>query len=685
MRMQDFSLSVLGTDLAQTLGAAVLGVLLLGFYRHGRQPYLLHWGLSWIAAFLYATIISGEPAAAGSVLAVGMELALGITAALHAGFLLLGAWEMATRRRLGSATEAVLLGGLLVVGAFTGSDFAQRILVDTPAVGGISPFRAGLGALAFTSAGVLVWRSRRERNAGVRLMGAAAVLYGLQHGQYLGLAVIYGATANVLAYVTWLGVVDVLLQWLMGFGMAAALVEAERAEHAANAAELEFHAFHDALTGLPNRHLLVNRLELALAQSRRDPQARLALVFVDIDRLKLINDSLGHQAGDDLIAEVASRLRKATRQGDTVARLSGDEFALLFPGTGSPGAATIADKLLVALREPITLHGREIFPTASLGISVYPDDAVDARALIRAADTAMYQAKEASRDSFRFYSAEMNARATERLALENALRKALPHDELRIHYQPIVSAVSGQIRKVEALLRWQHPERGLLPAGRFLDIAESTGLIVPMGYWALEHAMGQVCDWHARGRPDLTLAMNISPRHLLDPQLVARIDDTLARTGFRPDRLEIEITESMAVSNPERASAIVHDLRSRGIRVAMDDFGAGHSSLTYLKQFRVDCLKIDRIFISGTASDAHDRAIIATLIELSHILDLEVVAEGVETEAELTFLRDHGCDLIQGFLLARPAPAEALEDPLGVLPDTAGVTRAVTAGRPPAG
>jgi diguanylate cyclase (GGDEF)-like protein len=669
--MQDLSLSVLGTDLAQTLGAAVLGVLLLGFYRHARQPYLLHWGLSWIAAFLYATIVSGEPVAAGSTVGLVFELALGITAALHAGFLLLGAWELATRRRLAPVTEAALLGGLLVIGAFTGSDFAQRILIDLPAVGGISPFRAGIGALAFTSAGVLVWRSRRERNAGIRLMGAAAVLYGLQHGQYLALALAYGPLANVLEYVTWLGVVDVLLQWLMGFGMAAALVEAERAETAATAAELEFHAFHDSLTGLPNRHLLVNRLELAIAQSRRNPQAQLALLFLDIDRLKLINDSFGHQAGDELIAEIAARLRKTTREGDTVARLSGDEFALLFPGTGSPGAATIADKLMAALRQPMALQGREIYPTASLGISVYPEDAVDARSLIRAADTAMYQAKHASRDTFRFYSAEMNVRATERLALENGLRKALAQGELRVHFQPIFSAADGEIRKVEALLRWQHPQRGLLPAGQFLDIAESTGIIVPMGYWALEHAMQRLCDWHARGRPDLVLAMNLSPRHLLDPQLVTRIDGLLASTGFRPDRLEIEITESMAVSNPERASAIVRDLRSRGVSVAMDDFGAGHSSLTYLKQFQVDCLKIDRVFISGVATDTQDRAIIATLIELSHILGLEVVAEGVETEAQREFLREAGCDLLQGFLLCRPAPGEALEQALGVLPDAA--------------
>jgi diguanylate cyclase (GGDEF)-like protein len=420
-------------------------------------------------------------------------------------------------------------------------------------------------------------------------------------------------------------------------------------------------AYHDTLTELPNRLLFQDRLELAVAQSHRHRKG-LAVLFLDVDRFKVINDSLGHSVGDRLIRDVAARLRACVREGDTVARLGGDEFTVLLPDIQQAvDAAKVASKVLEALRMPFALDGRELFLTASLGISVYPDDGRDAETLVKNADAAMYRAKEQGRDRYLLYTPALNATALERLALESSLRKALPNDELLLHYQPIVDVATRRVQGVEALLRWHHPERGLVPPADFIPLAEVTGLILAMGRWVLRTACAQARAWQAV-LPGLRMSVNLSPREFQEPGLVGHVTDALADTGLHPHLLQLEITESSAMQNAQAASQTLGELRALGVGLSIDDFGTGYSSLSYLRRFPIDTLKIDQSFIRDIAADPDDAAIASAIVALARTLKLAVVAEGVETDEQLGFLVRHGCERAQGYLFSRPVPAERCED-----------------------
>jgi diguanylate cyclase (GGDEF)-like protein len=416
-------------------------------------------------------------------------------------------------------------------------------------------------------------------------------------------------------------------------------------------------AYHDTVTGLPNRLLFQDRLALAVAQAHRHHQ-RLAVLFLDLDRFKIINDSLGHSIGDRLIREVAGRLRTCLREGDTVARLGGDEYTLLLPHVGQAvDAAKVAKKVLDLVRIPFDIDGRELFVTASIGISLYPDDGRDAEALVKNADTAMYRAKDQGRDNYQLYTPAMNATALQRLALESSLRKALAQDELVLHYQPILDVASRRVHGVEALLRWRHSELGLVPPAEFIPLAEVTGLILPMGSWVLRTACAQARAWQDR-HPGLTVAVNLSARQFQEPSLVAQVTDALADTGLEPRCLQLEITESSAMQNAQSAIQTLRELKALGVGLSIDDFGTGYSSLSYLKRFPIDTLKIDQSFIRDIGSDPDDAAIASAIIALAHVLKLKVVAEGVETAGQLEFLTAHGCDRTQGYLFSRPLSAD---------------------------
>jgi len=416
-------------------------------------------------------------------------------------------------------------------------------------------------------------------------------------------------------------------------------------------------AYHDALTGLPNRLLFQDRLALAVAQAHRHRQG-LAVLFLDLDRFKVINDSLGHTVGDRLVREVAARLRTCVREGDTVARLGGDEFTLLLPHVGQAvDAAKVAKKVLDLVRIPFDIDGRELFVTASMGISLYPDDGTDAETLVKNADTAMYRAKEQGRDLYQLYTPAMNATALERLALESSLRRALSQDELVLHYQPIFDVASRRVQGVEALLRWAHPELGLVAPADFIPLAEITGLILPMGPWVLRAACAQARAWQER-QPGLCVAVNLSARQFQEASLVAQVTDALADSGLDPRCLQLEITESSAMQNAQTAIQTLRELKSLGVGLSIDDFGTGYSSLSYLKRFPIDTLKIDQSFIRDIGRDPDDAAIASAIIALAHTLKLTVVAEGVETSGQLAFLAAHGCDRAQGYLLSRPFPAD---------------------------
>ena len=424
--------------------------------------------------------------------------------------------------------------------------------------------------------------------------------------------------------------------------------------------ELRHLASHDALTGLANRSLLMDRLDQALAMAQRAGQ-QVAVLFIDLDRFKTINDSLGHEAGDQVIVEAGRRLSAIVRKGDTVARLGGDEFVVLMPGIAHGGAAAILSaKLLEALLLPMNVLGHEFSPIGSIGISVYPRDGDDGHALLKNADAAMYRAKALGRGTYQFYTEEMNARTLERLRLESGLRRALERHEFVLHYQPQVDLASGAVAGVEALLRWQPPGTRAVGPDEFIPIAEETGLIVEIGAWVLRTACEQLVAWRAAGLPIETVAVNLSARQFHQQDLVPLVRQVLAETGCDPVNLELEITETVVMADPVAATRTLEELSAMGIRLSIDDFGTGHSSLSYLKRFPIHALKIDRSFVRDLNTDADDAAIVCAMIALAHTMQLKVIAEGVETVEQLGFLREHRCDQLQGYYYSPPVSADRI-------------------------
>ncbi|MEW6635419.1 MAG: EAL domain-containing protein [Actinomycetota bacterium] len=431
-------------------------------------------------------------------------------------------------------------------------------------------------------------------------------------------------------------------------------IERKRAEQ-----RMAYLAQYDHLTGLANRALFQDRLEQALARAGRS-SGRVALMFVDLDRFKVINDTFGHMGGDELLREVAARIRGRLRESDTVARLGGDEFAIILENLAEAhDAAQVARDLLEIISEPVSVGGHEVSMTASIGIAVHPPSGLED--ILMDADTAMYRAKERGRNHYEFYTEEMNVRAFERLTLENGLRQAQRRGEFLLHYQPQVDLRTGYVVGVEALLRWQHPQMGLVPPGRFIPLLEETGMISDVGRWVIEAACRQAKVWSEQGLPALRVAVNLSARqfgrHQDLPGLVA---GALAKTGLEPALLELEVTESLLMEDIEATSRLLRELKHHveGVRVSIDDFGTGYSSLYYLKSLPIDVLKIDRSFVRDVPVDPDDAAITAAVIGLAHNLRLEVVAEGVETAEQLSFLRERDCDLAQGYHLSAPLPAE---------------------------
>jgi diguanylate cyclase (GGDEF)-like protein len=416
-------------------------------------------------------------------------------------------------------------------------------------------------------------------------------------------------------------------------------------------------AHFDELTELPNRTMFMQTLKRAFSLAQRRGK-QFALFFIDLDRFKNINDSLGHESGDQLLQDVARRLRDNLRESDSVARLGGDEFVVLVEDCADPRELnSIAQNILNAVGRPYVLSGQEYHVTGSIGISTYPTDGQDPAALLKNADIAMYLAKDRGKNNFQFYSAQQNAHSFERLALESALRHALGRDEFVLHYQPRVDIPTGRIVGVEALLRWNHPDLPMVLPNQFIPLAEETGLIVPIGRWVLRTACAQSALWRHEGLPALRMAVNLSARQFSDDGLIDDIADALAQAELAPNGLELEITESMVMQNPERAVTTLNRLREIGISVSIDDFGTGYSSLGYLKRFPIDNVKIDRSFIKDLPHDTDDAAITRAVIAMAQSLRIRVIAEGVETREQLQFLRDHDCNECQGYFLSRPLPA----------------------------
>jgi diguanylate cyclase (GGDEF)-like protein len=426
--------------------------------------------------------------------------------------------------------------------------------------------------------------------------------------------------------------------------------------------QLEYQANYDALTGLPNRNLLHDRLRQSVFAQRF--VRSIGVVFLDIDHFKFVNDSLGHNTGDKLLQKVAERLSASVRDGDTVARLGGDEFILILNDqTGQEVIYRAMQRIIGKVAEPIEIDGEELMVTASAGISLYPQDGPDVETLLKNADAAMYRAKEKGRNNFQFYTAEMNRQVNERLKMEGSLRRALERGELELYYQPRIHVPSGALVGCEALLRWRHPELGLTLPERFIGLAEETGLIVPIGEWVLKSACAQARAWQKKERAPIAVSVNLSMRQFRQEALAGAVDDALRHSGLDPRLLEMELTESLVMQDTEIAIRVLERLRLTGVEISVDDFGTGHSSLSYLTRLPISALKIDQSFVQdvkGTGSP--DEGIVAqAIISLAHNLKLKVVGEGVETQAQFEFLKKHSCDEVQGYHFGRPMPAQDFE------------------------
>ncbi|HEX7940111.1 MAG TPA: EAL domain-containing protein, partial [Gemmatimonadaceae bacterium] len=466
------------------------------------------------------------------------------------------------------------------------------------------------------------------------------------------------------AYSLYAGFLDFFLLFAMGLGVVIWLLEEEHSRSRSNTDQIAQLAFHDPLTGLPNRKLFLDRLTLSISAARRD-RAQLAVYFIDLDRFKVINDSLGHSAGDKLLSTVAARIKSVVREADTVGRMGGDEFVVLTPDIGSvEDAVHVAQKIRESMREPVTFEGRELFVSGSMGLAVYPADGANAEELLKNADTAMYRAKGQGSDILQLYTPEMNLHAVEQLALESALRHAVERMEFDLHYQPIVRTSDDRIGTLEAMLRWRHPVMGMVRPEQFIRLAESSGLIVPIGDWALRAACRQLSE--LRGTwPDLRVAVNVSGRQLKQPDFVERVVTVLADNKLSPSALELEVTEMSATNSEPAIVERLRKLRELGVRVSIDDFGTGFSSVSVLRTFPVDALKIDTSFVRDLVLDPNDAAIATAVVALAKSMGLMVVAEGVENPAQLDFLRKQGCEAWQGYLCCPPVQASELRSVLG--------------------
>ena len=639
------------------LGPFAVALLLFQLYRSFRTSYLLQWTASFafLAVFHLATAVilvrTQTVANLRDPFLILTSIVGGAAAYLQIGCVIWGAFEVARRTPIKIVDSRRILMVLAGAGVLSG---AIPFLVGHDAAVHRF-FYLGLHALAamatFIGCGLAI---HRFRGKGFLSPAVAFLIYGLvELDQFVIVMRSMVAPASPLPMFA-IGVADLAGCAVIALGIVLTVLEDQREAATEATSEVARLAYYDTVTGLPNRSLFNDRLRVALAHAHRH-KYKLAVLFLDIDRFKQINDSLGHTVGDKLLRAVAGRIRTTMRDEDTVARFGGDEFTVLIHIIGKiEDAGKIAQKVLESLSAPITIDDRDFVVTSSIGISVYPVDGTDGETLIRNADAAMYRAKDAGRNAFQFYAAAMNHKALEALEVENGLRRALVKKEFVLYYQPLVEVQTGEVFGLEALVRWQHPELGLLRPDRFIPAAEQSGLIIELGRWVLHEACMQAATWHDSGHK-VVMAVNLSGRQFQDPDLISQISEALEQAGLAPEFLELEITEGYAMQDVEKAIKTLHHLKALGVRIAIDDFGTGYSCLSYLKQFPIDTLKLDGSFVRDLATP-EDAQIALGVIALAHSLKLKVIAEGVETISQLAFLKEHACDRLQGYLFSRPMP-----------------------------
>ena len=534
---------------------------------------------------------------------------------------------------------------------------SEGVMISDPAANIINVNKAFTQVTGYSREEV-VGKSPSLLNSGRQDAGFYRIMWQSLHetGHWQG--EIWNRRKNGEVYLEWLSITAIMDN--LGHTTHYVAIFSDITTIKANEERLHHLAYYDALTELPNRILFNDRLNQAMARADRSKQM-VAVLLLDLDRFKIINDTLGHMAGDTLLIDVARRVDDCMRESDTVARLGGDEFIVALPDMDNFNhASLVAQKIIDVLARPFTLENQEVFITTSIGISFYPSSGNNAEMLVKAADIAMYHAKEQGRNNYQFYRSSVSDETSALFALEHSLRRALERSELSLHYQPQIDIETGGITGMEALLRWQHPERGMIPPGEFIPLAEETGLIIPIGEWVLRSACLQNKQWQDAGMPPLRISVNLSVRQLRQKNLVVRIEEILAETGLDPQWLELELTESVIMQNAEDSIQQLNGIKSLGIALAIDDFGTGYSSLSYLKRFPIDKVKIDQSFVQGVCSNLDDAAISQAIIALANSLNLKVTAEGVETPGQLSFLREHQCCDAQGYLFSRPIPADAM-------------------------
>ena len=514
----------------------------------------------------------------------------------------------------------------------------------------------------------------RDRLGDNDLLLSYVPVYGATGSTVEGVIAV-GSDVSDLLVVTWnntiymaIGILVTLLTvyFTMRIMLQRAGVHYRRSEAAKREGEAEIRhlAYHDGLTGLPNRLSFLEQIEDVL-EDAETAQNSFAVLFVDLDRFKLINDSLGHDAGDELLRVAARRIRNCIRDHDRVYRIGGDEFTVILRSVGRPeDVSHVARRLTNSLSRVINLRNHDVIVNASIGIALYPDNATEAERLISDADAAMYQAKQAGGNCYKFFTADMSERALDRLELETALQRALEENQFRLYYQPKIDLAGGRIMGVEALLRWEHPDNGLIPPASFIPFLESTGLITPVGDWVLRTACRQARAWLDADMAPISVSVNVSARQFASRAVVKSVREALRESGLPPQYLELELTESLLMNSADSAIDIMMELKALGVQLSIDDFGSGYSSLSYLSQFPVDTLKIDRSFIRNINTSEKNAAITTAIASLAHSLNLDIVAEGVEETAQIDVLREQGCQIVQGFLFSKPLPAEEITDKL---------------------
>jgi len=666
--MINSALVIFTSHAAEAAGAFVLAIVLVGFHRLYQRPYLLTWAWSWwafcvglIADALAIYLAPHLPATAPARLAASL---VSITAGYwQAAWMLFGSYEATAERPLSRRFRRTVLAALLLlaIGSVTLTLYTAPQVRFLVRVG----LRAFLLGAAFLAAAWGVGLSPAHRSGlGRRLVTGAFLLYGLHQIHYLVIIVTQMVQLGSMTYASYLGPFDFLFQSLIGIGMVTWLLEDERQRVLAAAERIEHLAHHDPLTDLPNRGLIVQHLRRAItqAEARRE---QLAVLFLDLDRFNVVNESLGNRQGDELLKAFSERLRHNLRGTDLIARVAADEFAILLPSIEGEGTAVrVADKLLAVTRLPFSLQGREVYLTASLGVSRYPEDGADAETLLKRAEIAMVRVKETSRDGYQLYTSGMDSHSLEQLSLGADLRRELTQRQggLTLFYQPVLDTRRRRIEAVEALLRWFHPTRGLMTPGEFLWLAEASGLSNVLDLWVLRTACREVEEWRREGASDLLLAVNLSARSFQQPDLLQRIQDVLTETGFPPASLVLEITETLAMQNAEATLAILRGLKELGVRIAIDDFGTGYSSLSYLTTFPIDTLKLDRSFVHTIGKARGSEEVAAAVIALAVSLEIGVIAEGVEEQRQMRWLQGLGCDQFQGYLFSHPLPAGECRD-----------------------